>query len=179
LALVTGITATAQETNLFRRTDYAAFRIINERNIFNQYRVARHHEKGGAVPTTPEGSGNAFSLVGTMSYEKGDFAFFDGKNAEYRKIIRPEGAIAGYKVIEITPQSVKLESSGQQIEMKVGMQMRRDDENMWQLVTAHELPATPAGSSVASPTGTTSSSSSGDVNDMPEEPMQQREQELK
>ena len=148
LALITGIPAMAQEINQFRQTDCSAFRIISERNIFDQYRVARRHATDRQKPITPVQSGDAFSLVGTMSYGKGDFAFFDGTNSEYRKIVRPEGAIAGYKVTEITPQRVKLESSGQQIEMKVGAHMRRDDESMWQLVTTRDLLVMPAGTSV-------------------------------
>jgi len=179
LALMAGFAAAAQETNPVAQTGYAAFRIISERNIFDQYRVAGRHETGWRAATTTEWLGDAFSLVGTMSYAKGDFAFFKGTNSEYRRVVRPEGAIAGYKVTEITPQSVKLESGGQTVEMKVGTEMRRNDDGGWQLVAASELPAAADGRAVASPTEQARSSSDGQASDVLEKLRQQREQELK
>src|SRR2546421_1583725 len=64
----------AQPTNAPDRFDYSAFKLITERNIFNSHRSARY--------TAPRESGpqarvDSFALVGTMSYEKGPFAFFD------------------------------------------------------------------------------------------------------
>ena len=179
LVLVTGMTAMAQETNPLRQTDYTAFQIISQQNIFNQNRVARRRELRGVKTTTPARLGDAFSLVGTMNYEKGDFAFFDGTNAEYRRIVQPAGTIAGYAVTEITPASVTLESNGQKFEMPVGTQMRRDDAGMWQLAAARELPATPTDSLVTNPAEPARSSSSEDVNDVLKKLMQKREQELK
>jgi hypothetical protein len=179
LGLATSLTAAAQETNQFRQTDYSAFRSIGQQNIFNQYRVARHHVDGRPTSITPARIGDAFSLVGTMGYAKGAFAFFDGTGAEYRKIVRPGDAIADYKVTEITPHSVTLQGSGQKIEMTVGVQMRRDDEDVWKLIAVSELPATPASSAAASPAEPGSSSPGGDVNDVLKKLMQQREQELK
>lgn len=179
LALAIGFTATAQDTNQLRQTDYAAFRSISQQNIFNQYRVARRRETSRAKSTLPVRMGDAFLLVGTMSYEKGDFAFFDGPSSEYRRIVRPADMIAGYKVTAITPASVTLESSGQKFEMKVGTQLRRNDEGGWQLADTRDLPAPPAGSAVASPAEPASSSSSEDMNDVLKKLMQKREQELK
>ena len=179
LVFVAGITAVAQETNQLRPTDYAAFRIISQQNIFNQYRVARRRETGRSRPTTAVRPGDAFFLVGTMSYEKGDFAFFDGTSSEYRRIVRPDGTIAGYQVTKITPASVMLETNGQQFELKVGTQMRRNDDGVWQLADASELPATAVGSPVVSPAAPASSSSGNDVNDVLKKLMQKREQELK
>ena len=166
LALATSIGAPAQETNQVLQTDYAAFRVISERNIFNPYR-----EPGRTTPTaltTPTRIGEAFSLVGTMNYGKGDFAFFDGANSEYRRIVRSEGLIAGYTVTEITPHGVELQGHGQKIELKVGAQMRRDEAGGWRLIAACDLPAAPADSGF-----------SGEANDVLKKLMQKREQELK
>ena len=179
LALTTGVTAVAQETNQVHQTGYAAFRIISDRNIFDQYRVARRHETGRPSGSTGEWKGDAFSLVGTMSYAKGEFAFFTGTNSEYRRVVRPDGAIAGYTVTEIRPQSVKLENDGQTVEMKVGTELRRNDDGGWQLVAASELPAASGGQAAASPAEQAPSSSGGQANDVLEKLMQQREQELK
>ena len=178
LVLVTGLAAAAKTTTP-RQPDYSAFRIISQQNIFNQYRVAHHHDKGQTVSTTPARVGDAFSLVGTMSYAKGDFAFFNGTNPEFRKIVRPEGAIADYKVTEITPQSVTLESDGKKIELKVGAQMRRDEQGAWKSTASGEPPGMAAGSAVASPAESAGGSSGGDANEVLKKLMQKREQELK
>jgi len=179
LAVLAGLPAVAQETNQLRRPDYAAFQVVSQKNIFNQYRVARRRETGRSRPATTIRMGDAFSLVGTMNYEKGAFAFFDGTNAEYRRIVQPEGTIAVYKVTEITPASVILETHGQKIEMKVGTQMRRNDAGVWQLVEASEWTPPTAGSPTVSPAEPASSSSGDDANDVLKKLMQKREQELK
>ena len=179
LAFLTGITAVAQETNQLHQSDSAAFQVISQKNIFNQYRVARRRETGRSRATMTLRMGDAFSLVGTMNNEKGIFAFFDGTKAEYRRIVRPAGTIAVYKVTEITTASVTLETNGQKFEMKVGTQMRRNDSGVWQLADASDLPATLASSPVASPAAPASSSSGDDVNDVLKKLMQKREQELK
>ena len=50
------------------------------------------------------------TLVGTMTYEKGTFAFFDGSSSEYRKALKRAGIIAGYKLTSIAANSVELAS---------------------------------------------------------------------
>jgi len=124
---------------------------------------------------------DAFSLVGTMSYAKGTFAFFDGTSSEYRKALQLDDAIAGYKVTEITPNAVKLQAADKRVEMKVGTQMRKETEGGWQLVGQAELPANSAQDSAGSEKSSDSagSSSGGEVNDVLKKLMQQREQELK
>ena len=120
LALANGFAAPAQETNRATQTDFSAFRVISQRNIFNLNRTARRRERNRTQQV-----GDAFYLVGTMSYEKGTFAFFDGTGSEYRKVLQNAGAIAGGNVVEITPTSVKLEIGGKQATMKIGTQIDR------------------------------------------------------
>src|SRR5690348_9065903 len=50
--------------------DFSAFRLVVDRNIFDPNRAPRRG------PTAPVRTVDAFTLVGTMSYEKGIFAFF-------------------------------------------------------------------------------------------------------
>src|ERR1041385_6179537 len=73
-------TCYAQSSNSPSRLHFSSFRIITERNIFNPRRSARY------VPTErtrrPSTRTDSFALVGTMSYEKGFFAFFDGSSSE-------------------------------------------------------------------------------------------------
>src|SRR5258708_26357979 len=86
----------AQEANPPSRRDYSAFRIIAERNIFNPNRSGR---SGRSAARAAEGrvATPSFALVGTMGYEQGRFAFFDGSSSEYRKALEPADSIAGYK----------------------------------------------------------------------------------
>ena len=75
-----------------------------------------------------------------MSNRKGMLAFFDGNDSDYRKVLSPDGVIAGYKVVEITLRGVKLESAGKPVAMKVGAQMRQESKGEWQLAEPGELP---------------------------------------
>src|ERR1035441_5166433 len=111
--------------------DYAAFKLIVERNIFDPNRIPRR------VPgsRTPPKSFDSLTLRGTMSYEKGMFAFFDGTSAEYKKALRLADAIAGYKVTNISPNSVKLASGTNQLELSVGAQLRREEDGPWRLAS--------------------------------------------
>ena len=117
------------------RGDYTSFKVIADRNIFNGNRSRSRVDAPRPVKV------ESFALAGTLSYEKGTFAFFDGSSAEYRKVLKPEGTIAGYKITEITPDVAKLEAGDQKLEMRVGMQLRREDEGEWKLSARSEAPS--------------------------------------
>ena len=110
--------------------DYAAFRLIVERNIFDPNRFPR---RGPSGPQTPPKQVDSVTLVGTMSYEKGTFAFFDGTSSEYQKALKLTDAIVGYKVTNIMPDSVTLMAGTNEVEMRVGMQLRREENGPWKL----------------------------------------------
>ena len=125
-----------------------------------------------------------FSLVGTMNYRKGMIAFFDGNDSDYRKVLSPDGVIAGYKVVEITQRGVKLVAAGKPVEMKVGAQMRQENKGEWQLAGSGELPAAATAANEApaadeTPAASAAPSSASEPNDVLKKLMQQREQELK
>ncbi len=171
--------AAAQETNRVARPDYATFRIVTERNIFNANRIP-------GVVRTNRGPRNtsradAFRLVGIIEYNKGEFAFFDGTSSDYRKALQCQGTIAGYVLTNITAQSVTLEAEGKKIELKVGMQVRREDNGEWQLAAASDLPAVASGGSGgggdSAPAEGGSGDSGGEVSEVLKKLMQQREQE--
>lgn len=109
--------------------DDSAFRIIAERNIFNANR------SGGLVraPSRRPGVVEFFTLVGTMAYQKGTFAFFQGSSSELTKVIKTNDVIAGQKLVAIDPNGVKLEADGKDVELPVGSQMRREDQGAWQV----------------------------------------------
>jgi hypothetical protein len=111
------------------RLDESAFRLIAERNIFNANRSGGQVRLATRRPARIE----TFSLVGTLAYEKGAFAFFEGSSSEFTKVVKADSVIAGYKLVDIYPSSVKLEADGKQIELLIGSQMRREDAGTWQI----------------------------------------------
>jgi hypothetical protein len=119
-------TAFAQATNRANPRDFTVFKLITERNIFdvNRRPVVRFQQRTNTVVYS-------FSLVGTMNYEKGLYAVFDGTSQDYHKVLESGGKIATYTVSEITHDSCKLTYGTNQIELRVGMQMRRNTDGSW------------------------------------------------
>ena len=189
LALAGGLGAWAQSNQVPGAEDYAAFsRFITDRNIFDANRQPRY-SSGRTRPTTRprthSSSAPAFTLVGTMSYGKGLFAFFNGNNSDLKKALPVAESIAGYTVTEISHSRVKLESADkkQKVEMKVGDLMRQEN-GKWEMAGAGELPS---GTNSTETTGATggensaaaSPSSSSEPNEVLKRLMQLREQESK
>jgi hypothetical protein len=122
-------------------------------------------------------------LLGTLSYEKGSFAFFEGTSSEYRKVLKPAETIAGHKIVEIAPTHLRLEAGGREIELPVGMQMRREDDGDWTVSARSETsghmgqPAAPAEAPEAG--SSSAAESGGDESDVLKRLLQKREQETK
>ncbi len=187
LALVNGLFAGAQSNGVPGPTAYSSFsRFITERNIFDPSRyahnAARPYQSARTIHSTP-----TFTLVGTMSYEKGMFAFFDGNNSDLRKVLfqSDSNSIAGYTVVEITLAGVKLQTADkkQTVQMKIGEMMRLEGKE-WQPAGRGELAANTAESAASavegsSPDAGAAPASAGEPNDILKKLMQQREQELK
>lgn len=136
LGLETGVPLFAQSTNSPNAREFSAFQIVSDRNIFDPNRHPR-------VPVTrstprPPRIVDSFSLVGTMSYSNVLLAFFDGTSSDYRKSLEPGGKIASYTAAEIRQDTVKLVSGTNEIELKVGMQMRRSADGTWAAAAAGE-----------------------------------------
>jgi hypothetical protein len=188
LALVNGFGAAAQLNSVPGAVDYAQFgRFITERNIFDPGRTP--HSSPGASTYRPKVSRSApaFTLVGTMHYEKGMFAFFDGNNSDLRKVLyeSDSNSIAGYTVAEITLTGVKLQTADkkQTVQLKIGDMMRQEG-NEWRLAETGETLGFTADSTVpaaedASPDAGSAPASASAPNDILKKLMQQREQELK
>ena len=124
--------AAGQPTNTISPTDYAAFKIIADRNIFNSRRRAGVTNSAAPLKqTAPAPRTESFALVGTMRYEKGYFAFFDGSASDYRKVLKPEDTISGFKIKEVRPSAVLLQSATNEVEMRVGTQLSRVDKGEW------------------------------------------------
>ncbi len=127
--------AQAQSNGVPGDADYAKFSsFITERNIFDPNRYPRNSKTATKRPTTRTRTrtvGAPFvSLVGTMSYEKGLFAFFNSNNSDLKKILAVDDEIAGYKVKVITANAVTLVGADKkEVLMKVGEQMHQEGNN--------------------------------------------------
>jgi hypothetical protein len=150
--------------------DYSAFRMVAERNIFDPNRTPHN-----IVDRPQRKTIESFSLVGTMSYEKGDFAFFDGPSSDYQKVLKASDTIAGYKVLAVLPDSVTLARATNELVLAVGAQLRRQDDGTWvQAAGGAAYDASPAGSnSTAQP----ETAASGAESDIIKRMMQRREKE--
>lgn len=113
-----------------QRFDESAFRIVSQRNIFNANRSGGGQVRG---PSRRPSNVEYFALVGTMDYEKGTFAFFEGSSSQLTKVMKANEVIAGHKLVEISADGVKLEADSKPIDLAVGSQMRREDEGAWQV----------------------------------------------
>ena len=153
LLMAAAFAAVGQGTNLFSALDYPSFKIIAERNIFNQSRMP--HEHAAQPARIPD----SFSLVGTLFYAGGDIAFFDGTSDEYQKALKVGGDIAGFKVTAVTLNSVTLSDGTNQTVLKITTQMRRDDDGHWS-VSAEPVSYSSVGNSSGSFVGGSYSSRS-------------------
>ena len=167
-------TAPAQQAG----TDDSVFKLVVDRNIFNPNRLSRKvlqrdsHEGPAA---------DMFALVGTLSYEKGTYAFFDGSSPTNRRVVEVKGTIAGYTVLNITSDSVTMEGYGKRVELRVRNRMIHDEPGGWRLA-ADDEPLPEAGTNMAasvSPGPGPAGDSTGEMNDVLKKLMQRREQELK
>jgi hypothetical protein len=175
----------------------STFSIIAERNIFNANRSGGQVRLESRRPAQIE----SFTLVGTMAYEKGTFAFFEGSSSEFTKAIKADSVIAGHKLVDIYANSVKLEADGKDIELPIGSQMRREDAGLWKVAVAEargsggnasgnssrrssrsdrggvSSPARGTNSESASPSSPNTSSSSADQAEVLKRLMERREKE--
>lgn len=129
--LLSGVNGWTQQTNAPSRSSYDSFRVISDRNIFNPNRYARSSGQTRSQSSRSASRVDSFTLVGLMAYEKGVFAFFDGTNPNYRKTLEADGAISEFKITGLTPKELKLHSGTNEFTLRVGMQVRREDEGDW------------------------------------------------
>jgi hypothetical protein len=181
LLLAGGRRVVAQETNTAPKLDFQSFKIISQRNIFNPNR--RANMPNADIVRPKQVQIDFFTLNGTMSYEDRHYAFFEGTSSQYRKVLAPSDIIAGYKISEIGDDHVMLAaSSNQVINLRVGMQMKRQDGGPWSLVASAE-PVVDSGTTATTdqtPDSTPGASApSSAESDVIKRLMQKREQETK
>ena len=153
---------------------FTAFKLINERNIFNQNRSRPGAPRSTARPEAEKKvQVDSFTLSGTLIYSKGAWAAFTGSSAEYRKLIKEGEKIAGYTVKNIGYDGAVIENGTVTNKMAVGAQMRREDQGEWNMI------ASPIKSQMASSTNSASSEAAVDEDsEILKKLMQKREQEM-
>ncbi len=154
------------------------FKIIPERNIFNPNRRQRSDSRS----ERREDPVQFFSLVGAMQYEGKTVAFFDGSRSDFRKAFEKDSSIEGFKLVQISPKSVMLADKTNQFQLSVGMQMRRQGEEAWQMVSGNAAPTLSASNTNLVGSGQKSDSDtgkSGSSDDILKRLLQKREEELK
>ena len=159
------LSARAQSNNASGDPDYSKFAgFITDRNIFDPNRYPHDRSSGykpykkKSRPNGPQG----VTLVGTMAYEKGNFAFFNAGDSDLKKVVSSGGDIADYTVKDISATSVTLIGKDKKESvMKIGDQMYQEG-GVWKLnantdsSTAGEPPASTATDNSSSATDSTS-----------------------
>jgi hypothetical protein len=191
VALTNGFLAAAQSNAVPGDTDYSTFsQFITQRNIFdpNRYPHEVYHHTTQHIRRT---SAPEVTLVGTMAYQKGMFAFFSGNDWSLRKILTTSNSIVGYTVTDVTPAGVKIQGADKkEVAMNIGDQLR-ESNNGWVLTAQGDAAAGSgtAGSATTSndnsnsgaPADSTTAAPSASLgnNDVLKRLMQLREQENK
>ena len=140
LALLCGtFSASAQTNSSAAATDYAQFsRTVTDRNIFDPNRVPHSPRSTATTRTKPRtkprsGGMTGIALVGTMSYEKGWFAFFNAGDSDNKKVIAAGGEVGGNQVKDISATAVTLVGDDKkEFTMKIGDQLHQDGSR-WKL----------------------------------------------
>ena len=135
----TNVSAASRPT----KVEFASFKLITDRNIFSPTRSGSRPMRYETRTTRTSSSPRAetFSLVGTMAYEQGELAFFDSSVSSYRKALKRNDSIAGFKVVEVAPNHVKLSRDREIVTLKVGMLMRQGDNGGWRPAEPGEVAA--------------------------------------
>jgi hypothetical protein len=157
-----------------------SFHLIQDRNIFNPNRSGRTPEREYTRREERRARVESFALVGTLSYEKGYFAFFDGSSSDYRTVLKASDSIAGFTVAAVNPQQVMLQSSNHgDVALPLGMQLQRHDEGKWELAAHVDSTANGRSSAYGSSTnsGTNGLSIAGGNEEVLKRLMKQREDE--
>ena len=136
LGLVLSRPLHAQQTQPSTRPDYPKFSLITSRNIFDPNRFGRSSRSY----TSSARRYDSLTLVGTMVYDKGPYAFFDGTSSSYRKVVHDSEKVADFNVSDISPDGAKLSGTNNtQFELHVGMQLRKYEDGSWHPVSSPEL----------------------------------------
>lgn len=163
--------------------DYAKFTaFIADRNIFDPSRQP-HNPTSRPSGRHPRRAAPGIQFVGTMSYDKGRFAFFSGNSSDLSKVVRVGDTFLNYTVAAVCSTNVVLEATNQtQINIGLGGGLK-ENNGVWVSVDAGDVaPAAGAAETAGAPdtSGSVSEAtppSASEPNDILKRLMQQREKE--
>lgn len=155
-----------------RSLEYDSFRAIVDKNIFNSKRSGR--SSGGNREARRPARVDTLSLVGTMNYDKGPLAFFQGSDGDYRKAVSPGAKIAGFRIAAVEAQAVTLQDGTNTYKLSLGTEMRREDGGAWKVNEWSE----PAVDASAGSSASSSGDAGGEENEILKKLRQKREKEM-
>jgi hypothetical protein len=125
-------TCSAQQTNAPGSKSYSSFDVILKNNIFDPRRY-RYTPRSQPKEYEPRVQREWFALVGILNSDKGPVAFFDGSSPRYSDALKLGEQIGGFTVADVQPSYVRLSSPSNQVELKMGMDLRRESEGPWRM----------------------------------------------
>jgi hypothetical protein len=108
---------------------FDAFKVIVEHNIFANGPTRRL----AGIEASPKPPPESLVLFGTMSFDKGTFAFFDGSNPAFKKELRLGDKIGDLVVTEIGLERVRLKAGELEFQLPVGSRLVREAGGQWKL----------------------------------------------
>ncbi len=159
-----------------KKISYDSYRMVRTRNIFDPDRramVAASTFVSQSVTSAPVTHSDYVALNGILITAGKSLAFFSGSRPEYNKVLLVQDAIAGAKLVKITPESIVVERDGRQTTVAVGQTVPLDSS------APAAAPVTAPESS--SPTSLQTSSPAAPAGDMSEQArrmMERRQKEL-
>jgi len=155
------------------------FKLISDRNIFNPNRSQRQaRSERPPPPTERPPRRESLALLGTLSYRKGEFAVFGGSESSFRQVLTVSDQVAGCKITKVATDQVTLEQNGRPIELRVGMQMERQEQGEWNVTGAAQPLPEERGASLASLTNKNDSGSPAQEDDVLKRLLEKRAKEL-
>ncbi len=130
-------------------TDFSAFKLVYERNIFDPNRHPAGVAPRNIVKATKAIKVDKFSLVGTMLTDGKIVAFFSGTDSSYQATLGVKKSIAGFEIDEIRYDGVKLCRSNQVYNLSFENQMRREDGGEWRLADGSAADSSGSGRSAS------------------------------
>ncbi|MDG1891448.1 MAG: hypothetical protein P8L18_09065 [Verrucomicrobiota bacterium] len=168
----------AQEKNTTEESvsmnDFSSFNLILERNIFDpDRRGPRKREVKETKPKPP--LKDSFTLLGTMSYEGKQFAFFGASDSSWAGAFKPGDSLADHTLAQIKFDRVILQWGDDTIDFAVGDARFRYGDTPWN--TQNGLSAGSEDQALDSPADV-SEVSKLEGNDLLKQLMERRKQEL-
>jgi len=157
------------------------FELIWQRNIFDPSRRKQVEEP---VVRAPEPVVYEFSLLGTLVTENNSYAFFEGNRSSLSGVVKQGESFEPFIVQAISTTSIQLVSGEENIPLKIGMTLRREEEQDWNVIDSESVgPSSGRSSDDSRPLASKSEEHDEetvdeDSNDVLKRLMEQRKQEL-